>query len=67
MKNSENEKWSELNNLPDQELFTNFYTELMSQFSVGIKTFDELAKIINGDIIELNEMLEIKIKNTYPK
>jgi len=67
LKNSENEKWSELNNLPDQELFTNFYTELMSQFSAGIKTFDELAKIINDDILELNEMLEIKIKNTYPK
>jgi len=67
LKNSENEKWKELNNLSDQELFTNFYTELMSQFSDNIKTIDELSETIKDNIIELNEMLEIKIKNTYPK
>jgi len=67
LKNSEKEKWKELNKLSDNELFLNFYNELMSKFSDNLEKTNEFAKKIKDKIIELDEILKIKIKNTYPK
>lgn len=67
LKNSEKEKWKELNKLSDNELFLNLYNELMSKFSDNLEKTNELAEEIKNKTTELNEILKIKIKNTYPK